>query len=92
MQWFSDPCDLVERVGSCAGFLFDSFHWCHGGCQRPRGLPVWQVHLAVGEVMAAVKVREAERLFAGGIVDLGSYPNQLRRVCCGEGFREGGAI
>ena len=57
-----------------------------GGCR------CWQVHLAVGEVMAAEKVREAVRLFAGGIVDLGSYRNQLGRVCCEEDFREGGAI
>ena len=53
---------------------------------------MWQVHLAVGEVMGAEKVREAVRLFAGGIFDLGSYRNQLRRVCCEEDFREGGAI
>lgn len=60
------------------GFLFDSVHWHHGGCQSPQGLPVWQVHLAVGEVMAAEKVREAERLFAGGNCRFGLISKAVR--------------
>ena len=58
--------DFVDALGGHSGFLFDSWHWHHGGYPSPRGLPVWHVHLADAGMMAAEEVRDGERLFPGG--------------------------
>ena len=80
-------CDFVEALGGHAGFLFDSWHWHHGGYLSPRGLAMWHVRLT--DAGRWQRRRVGERLFPGEGVIL---KTAVRTAKCGGFVGGAGAL